>query len=470
MKTFILFWNPSISNDKGEGRIDFIKALNEGYDYSADWAIWDWKEAQEGDRFYKVMCGNADPKLNGIIEAGFFASAPYQGEDWSGRGRTVYYCDLEYDSVIDYNKISPLTAEILAEAIPDFDWTGGHSGRVLDEESANMLYYLWNEHLLAHDVLDSNKEHAFILEDYAECLAKWHDDEEEQGEQPFEPKEDFFHVFKAQDIDFAEMCARAAKLLSTGSEQYTIVEQIFDGDEDVDTQELLYIKGLSAQGVTIVRMKDNVTHIQLSWMASIGDIQLCWAILKAIKSMRPESIILANQDTEELALEDGYLAGLTATRMQNMISALEVEHLVFGIAGVRHGYYIDTDIVREVAGDDPIDMTAVGLMEDFCKSQWRYEDYDMLGIMEITEPDGEKYDARVLANSGKVFVGQCQRLCLMNSKKQIKIVKVGDFIEAVQDTPYYQSADFIQFAMDKMPSKKWEALFDQLDGKMMEGK
>lgn len=453
MKTFILFWNPSISNYKGEGRKELIDAMKEGYDYHATWAVWDWQNAHKGDRFFKVLCGSKDVAENGIIESGYFASEPYVDEDWSGKGREVHYCELEYDSLIDYKHMRTLTATELADAIPYFDWKGGHSGRLLDETDAEKLEELWSVYLAREDVRGKNSTYVYLNEE-------------------FRPHEDFFHVFRTNGMNWDEVMQEARKTLSTGEQDYTIMETVFDTtDGDVEELEMAYVKGISAQGVILMKMKEGVTHVQLPWMASMGDIQLCIAILRAIKKLHPECAILANQDQEETSLTDEKLAELMALRIQNMITLLETDDMAMGIEGVRHPYYVLSEVVQQMGELEgmSIDETAVQLMEALCKSQWEYEDYEEPGRMEITDPTGEEYVARTLANTGRVFVRNSDKLCLLVSKKQIKIVDRHDFMMAALETKYCEMVDMVQFVLKKMPAKEWSKLVNSLEGQMMEG-
>ena len=101
-----------------------------------NWAVWEHENASCGDRFFMVRCGECK---TGICMSGYFASDPYKGEDWSGKGRELFYMDLDPDVMIhpDYRAI--LTTEELCRAIPDFDWTGGHSGRLLEAGLAEQL-------------------------------------------------------------------------------------------------------------------------------------------------------------------------------------------------------------------------------------------------------------------------------------------------------------------------------------------
>lgn len=146
MKTYILFWNPAISSFKLD---DFQEKLGElEYDYM-NWAVWEHENASCGDRFFMVRCGEGK---TGICMSGYFASDPYKGEDWSGKGREVFYVDLDPEVMIhpDYRPI--LTTEDLCQAIPEFDWTGGHSGILLETGLANQLETLWSK------FLDNNEE------------------------------------------------------------------------------------------------------------------------------------------------------------------------------------------------------------------------------------------------------------------------------------------------------------------------
>lgn len=141
MKTFILFWNPAISSYKFD---DFQRELEEMTDYynNMNWSVWEHEKAHAGDRFFMVRCGNGK---TGICMSGYFRSNPYKDEDWSGRGRVTYYMDLEPDVMIHPEHLPILTTMELMNEIPTFDWTGGHSGRLLDEKSAEKLENLWKD-------------------------------------------------------------------------------------------------------------------------------------------------------------------------------------------------------------------------------------------------------------------------------------------------------------------------------------
>ena len=146
MKTYILFWNPAISSYKLD---DFQEKLGELEYNDLNWAVWEHENASCGDRFFMVRCGEGK---TGICMSGYFASDPYKGEDWSGKGRETYYVDLDPDVMIHPEYRAILTSEELSHTIPDFDWTGGHSGRLLEAGLAEQLEALWKK------FLDDNEE------------------------------------------------------------------------------------------------------------------------------------------------------------------------------------------------------------------------------------------------------------------------------------------------------------------------
>lgn len=153
VRTFILMWNPSISSMTQEGFDDDIP-----YMLIADfnWSVWEHDKAQMGDRFYLIRCGQE--KNNGIVMSGVFGSNPYPGEDWSGKGRTTFYMDLDPNAMVKSSSFPMIPTWRLKEEIPDFNWDGGHSGRILSKEDANRLEKIWAKYLSRHsDEVDGEK-------------------------------------------------------------------------------------------------------------------------------------------------------------------------------------------------------------------------------------------------------------------------------------------------------------------------
>lgn len=144
-KTVILMWNPSISSYTMERfEDDLLKMANSWELEDFNWSVWDYENVKKGDRFFMVKVG---PGTNGVVMSGIFTSEPYQDEDWSGKGRKVFYMDMQINEMIHPDKCPILTSDKLAAEIPDFNWTAGQSGQILSEEQADKLNMLWNDYL-----------------------------------------------------------------------------------------------------------------------------------------------------------------------------------------------------------------------------------------------------------------------------------------------------------------------------------
>ena len=143
-KTFIMRWNTDISNYK---LCEFENAMldfeDDGFYY--DWSIWDYMKAHYGDKFYMVRTGNGK---HGVVMRGIIIGTPYPDEDWSGKGRRVYYIRMSLSHMIHPEKAPLLlTTEELSKAIPDFNWEEGHSGVILEGATAMQLEDLWADYV-----------------------------------------------------------------------------------------------------------------------------------------------------------------------------------------------------------------------------------------------------------------------------------------------------------------------------------
>jgi hypothetical protein len=143
-KTFIMRWNTDISNYKMTDFEDCMMNFHDE-DFYYEWSIWDHKKAHVGDHFYMVRTGNG---VNGIVMKGTLTGTPYVDDDWSGKGRKVYYVRMALNHLIHPDKAPlVLTTEALSAAIPSFNWQEGHSGELLTDEQANQLDRLWETYL-----------------------------------------------------------------------------------------------------------------------------------------------------------------------------------------------------------------------------------------------------------------------------------------------------------------------------------
>lgn len=156
MKSFLLYWNPFFSSYKIDCFLrDFkfpegkeVLSDEPDWDRSPDffnWSILEHEKASKGDRFIFIKVGYEKP--TGIIGIGTFTSDPYEGEDWSGQGRKIYYMDMRWESVVKPDSDKVLPASKLIEAIPEVDWTKGKAGVEVAPEIAAKIDALWKEHL-----------------------------------------------------------------------------------------------------------------------------------------------------------------------------------------------------------------------------------------------------------------------------------------------------------------------------------
>lgn len=142
--TFLLKWNPAISSYT-LGRLDddiSEWALNNWCNDDFDWSVHEWQKAHKGDRFFMVRVGEGN---TGIFAAGRFISDPYKGEDWSGKGREIYYMRMEFEAVFHPERSEIITTSELEQELPHLDWQKGHSGLLLNKEDAVRLELMWRD-------------------------------------------------------------------------------------------------------------------------------------------------------------------------------------------------------------------------------------------------------------------------------------------------------------------------------------
>lgn len=132
MATYIFFWDPDISSLTKDS---YMETFQEGAFFN--WSIYEHEHVQTGDEFYMVICGS----INAIIAKGFTHSEAWEANDWSPKLRkNIYYVDLGTSVAINpFLTDTLLSGDEVEKVIPDFDWHGGHSGRLLSSENAAKL-------------------------------------------------------------------------------------------------------------------------------------------------------------------------------------------------------------------------------------------------------------------------------------------------------------------------------------------
>lgn len=158
MNNFLLFWNPHFSSYKletfthdfnFEGSVygDFLDNLFDSDRMPADfnWSVIEHDRAHEGDRFFFIRVGYEKP--TGLVGTGTFTSEPYPDEDWSGQGRSIFYMDMEFSTVVDPRSEAVLPTATLQESIPEIEWSKGKAGVMISPETAEKIQSIWEEHL-----------------------------------------------------------------------------------------------------------------------------------------------------------------------------------------------------------------------------------------------------------------------------------------------------------------------------------
>lgn len=146
--TFLMRWNPTISNFKLQDYEEWIH--QDAYPLSMSWSIHDWKKARIGDYVYMLRTGVDTPKP-GLIFKGKIVSYPYKDDDWKGTGTQCYYVDIECEDYIGAMEAPIICTGELEATIPGVNWEQGHSGELLTDEQVELLDVLWNKRSLERE-------------------------------------------------------------------------------------------------------------------------------------------------------------------------------------------------------------------------------------------------------------------------------------------------------------------------------
>lgn len=145
-RTFLLRWDPEISSISME---KYLQLLRRMLTDRLNWSVHDYTHARMHDRFFmlRVSSHGTDDTHLGIVQSGIFSSNPYGADSWRADGTKVHYCDLKSNVMLHPQKAPILTVSELEEALPSIDWRTGHSGIMLDPQSALTLEELWSRHI-----------------------------------------------------------------------------------------------------------------------------------------------------------------------------------------------------------------------------------------------------------------------------------------------------------------------------------
>ena len=140
-RKYLMRWNPKISSFTEKDYEDCVENLVHGM-FRMNWSINEWEEARRGDIFYMMRTG--DDKA-GLVFNGQFISDPYPADDWAGSTKRRMYVDMICMNPTEPEEKPPHSLEKLQQAIPEFDWSKGHSGVLLSEEITSKLEKLFEE-------------------------------------------------------------------------------------------------------------------------------------------------------------------------------------------------------------------------------------------------------------------------------------------------------------------------------------
>ncbi len=140
-KTYLMRWNPSISSFTEKDFEECVTNMVHGM-FRMNWSIYEWEEARRGDMFFMMRVG--DDKA-GIVFLGQFITDPYPSDDWAGSTKRRMYVDMVCMNPVEPGAKPRISLEKLQNAIPEFEWSKGHSGALLSDEVFTKLEELLEE-------------------------------------------------------------------------------------------------------------------------------------------------------------------------------------------------------------------------------------------------------------------------------------------------------------------------------------
>ena len=151
MNTYILFWNPAISDYPMK---NYCREYLRNVGNVLTWELREHEIAEPGDRVFWIRCGEGK---TGILMAGSIYESPFEDAHWKNPGEKTSYVPFLVEYAVDPEEAPMITTEMLQKEMPDFDWNGGHSGRLLDPVYAGKLEMMWAKYVLEHADLFEQK-------------------------------------------------------------------------------------------------------------------------------------------------------------------------------------------------------------------------------------------------------------------------------------------------------------------------
>lgn len=164
MKTFILLWNPEISDYPYKS---YCRQYLRNVGSVITWNLFDYQDAQPGDRVFWLRCGEG---RTGILMVGTIYESPFEDVHWRYPEQRTSYVPFLVEYAVDPEEMPLITTEMLSKEMPEFEWNGGHSGRLLNPEYAEKLELMWTKYVMDNAEAFESKSIAACDE---ELLAKF---------------------------------------------------------------------------------------------------------------------------------------------------------------------------------------------------------------------------------------------------------------------------------------------------------
>lgn len=280
-------------------------------------------------------------------------------------------------------------------------------------------------------------------------------------------RENVFHIFGIDGYNIDGLWKEALEFCS--DDDFSGVIDVIDHDEKEEGVEhyTTLLRGASTQGVEVTYMhnKDTHLHIELPWLASIGDVKLAFAYMKALRKRYPDcGIFLDDNSEEQFALVDDNYDAMVVMRLINMREL--IENPAGGHMGANGQYREFIVPTQKDFPDMEIEELVFKAANTFVELQWEYSDFEDAGRANAVRPDGEEYTVCMLTNNNDTFVSICQHVCV-SCNGEVKDVPVDDFLKVVEDNPHFKMIDAAQFTLTKMDDDEWKKIYDALNADPM---
>lgn len=240
-----------------------------------------------------------------------------------------------------------------------------------------------------------------------------------------------------------------------------------EGTSDLLTPYKLVLKGWSTQGLRVeyIHGSSHSVKLDIPVFASDGDIAMAFAILEFLRSEYPECDIVFNQDgdNEQFSVSEDNNTKLVNMSLHNLLALLEsIEPgSTLGAKGDRRTLYFQSLAEHT---DQPLNDIVIDAMLDFVDVQWAYEYYNDAEIIDMAEDEDAEELVALLGYEGDIFVEPCDKVAVYNRKgDRYKLIPVESLRRQLENSPYFEPVDCLQFALREMPKKEWDKFYKSLE-------